>query len=85
MNTELAILTAILAASGDPVYADQIRRELLQFTGQRHSLADVETALTRLEEKGQLTATLGAREDDAGHKLMSYFLTPKGRNRAQAQ
>lgn len=84
MNLERAILLAILAMKNDPIYADQILRTVPQFTMARCSLADLHTALSELEAKGEVSATAGSREDAQGRPLLAYFLTPKGRNRAQS-
>ncbi len=83
MNLELAILLAVLAVKGDPIYADQIQRAVPQFTMARHSLADVNDALGELERKEQLTATEGSREDEKGRYMMAWFITPKGKIRAR--
>jgi hypothetical protein len=83
MNLEQGILLAVLAVKGDPIYADQVQRELPQFIMARVSLADLNGALAGLERKGELTGTEGSREDDKGRPMMAWFITPKGKNRAQ--
>ena len=86
MNLERAILLVILAAKGDPIYADQIQREIYPaYLTTRVSLADLNDALGELERKGHLSATEGSREDDKGRPMMAWFLTPMGRNRVLSQ
>lgn len=82
MNAEQAILLTVLAAKGDPTYADHIQRQVPQFTMARISLADLHHVLGEMERKGELCATEGSREDDHGRRMMAWFITPKGKNRA---
>jgi|SRR5689334_2954833 len=76
---EQMVLMAILRA-GEEAYGVTIREAILERAGRDVSLAAVYKTLTRLEDKGLVTATVGAPTAERGGRRKRYYsVTAPGR------
>ena len=78
---EQAMLLVVWQLRGETAYTVSVRDELRRRAGHRLSLSTVYLTLTRLEEKGALSSTMGAPTAVRGGKAKRCFrITPKGIN-----
>jgi PadR family transcriptional regulator PadR len=71
-DLELMTLLAVLRV-GDEAYGVAIARELHETAGRRVLLAALYAALSRLEERGFVTAELGDPTPERGGRAKKYF------------
>ena len=73
-NFELMVMLAIIRI-GDNAYGVSISNEIEEATGSEVLLGSVYDALTRLEQKGLITSTLGEATPERGGRAKRHFRT----------
>ena len=73
-NFELMVMLAIIRI-GDDAYGVAISNEIEETTGSEVLLGSVYDALTRLEEKGLVTSSLGEATPERGGRAKRHFRT----------
>lgn len=58
---------------GDSAYGARIQRELESTAGRSASISAIYITLTRLEEKGLVSSSMGAPTDERGGKARRFF------------
>jgi PadR family transcriptional regulator PadR len=73
-NFELMVMLAIIRI-GDDAYGVSISNEIEETTGNEVLLGSVYDALTRLQEKGLITSSLGEATAERGGRAKKHFRT----------
>ena len=73
-NFELMVMLAIIRI-GDDAYGVSISNEIQSTTGGEVLLGSVYDALTRLQEKGLITSSLGEATSERGGRAKRHFQT----------
>jgi DNA-binding PadR family transcriptional regulator len=73
-NFELMVMLAIIRI-GDNAYGVSISKEIEETTGSEVLLGSVYDALTRLEEKGLISSSMGEATPERGGRAKKHFRT----------